>query len=143
MGLAHTHKASSLAIGPRLCALLLVCTAANAAELAGDPDNGRAVYVDVDRGHCALCHQLPALQLEFEGNIGPSLEGVGDRLTKQQLRARIINPEQANPNTIMPAYHRTEGLQQVQLQHRGQPILTLQEVEDLVAFLLLQRQEQE
>lgn len=121
----------------------MVCAVANAKELPGDPDNGRAVYEDVDRGHCALCHQLPALQLKFEGNIGPSLDGVGDRLTQQQLRARIIDPQQANPDTIMPAYHRTEGLQQVQQQYQGKPILTMQEVEDLVAFLQLQSKKQE
>ncbi|MFK7913061.1 MAG: sulfur oxidation c-type cytochrome SoxX [Pseudomonadales bacterium] len=119
--------------------LLTSSAVASAAELIGDADNGRAVYTDMDRGHCALCHQLPVLNLNFEGNIGPNLGAVGARLSTAELRARIINPQRSNPDTIMPAYHRIEGLRQVQSKYQGQPILTLQEIEDLVAFLAQQQ----
>jgi L-cysteine S-thiosulfotransferase len=48
---------------------------------------------------------------------------------------RLIDPKQLNPDTIMPAYHRVEGLQRVRERYRGQPILTAQQVEDVVAYL--------
>jgi sulfur-oxidizing protein SoxX len=36
----------------------------------------------------------------------------------------------------MPAYYRVEGLYRVLKPYRGEPILTAQEVEDVVAYLL-------
>lgn len=109
--------------------------AAPLTAVSGDPQAGRAVYEDMDRGHCALCHQLPGYGIPFEGNIGPSLAGVGARLTPAQLRARIIDPTQQNPQSVMPAYFRKAGLVQVATAYRDKTILTAQEVEDLVSFL--------
>jgi sulfur-oxidizing protein SoxX len=36
----------------------------------------------------------------------------------------------------MPAYHRTEGLARVAPSYRGKPILSAEQIEDVVAFLL-------
>lgn len=101
----------------------------------GNPERGRAVIVDRDRGHCLLCHAIEQVDERFQGNIGPPLSGVGDRLDAGQLRARIVDPTRLNPGTAMPAYFRSEGLQQVAKEYAGKPILTAQEVEDVVAFL--------
>mgnify|MGYP001815931740 CR=1 FL=1 len=108
-------------------------------DVPGDPARGREIYQDMERGHCALCHPLPGSNIAFEGNIGPSLANVGDRLDAAQLRARLIDPTVQNPETVMPAYFRTEGLIQVQRQYQGQTILTAQEIEDLVSFLRQQQ----
>lgn len=70
------------------------------------------------------------------GNIGPPLAGVGSKLTAGQLRQRIVDPTKVKSDVTMPAYHRTEGLNQVSQQYLGRPILDAQQVEDVVAYLL-------
>jgi sulfur-oxidizing protein SoxX len=71
----------------------------------------------------------------MQGNLAPSLDDVGQRLTAGQLRLRIVDSRQLNPQTLMPSYFRTEGFEQVAAAFRGKPIFTAQEVEDVVAFL--------
>lgn len=41
----------------------------------------------------------------------------------------------------MPSYYRTEGLTRVRENFRGRTILTAQEIEDVIAFLLTLREE--
>jgi sulfur-oxidizing protein SoxX len=101
----------------------------------GDPERGRAVLLDRDRGHCLLCHAIDQVDEGFQGSIGPPLSDVGDRLGTGELRRRIVDPTRLNPATAMPAYFRTDGLRQVAAEYIGKPILTAQEVEDVVAFL--------
>ena len=103
---------------------------------AGDPEAGRAVLVDRDLGHCLLCHQISQVDEPFQGDIGPPLSHVGDRLDAATLRARIADPTRLNPETVMPAYGRTEGLTQVASEYLHKPILDEQQLDDLVAFLL-------
>jgi len=57
-------------------------------------------------------------------------------LSAGQIRLRIVDSSRVNPNTIMPAYLRTEGLQRVAPAHRGKTVLTAQQIEDVVAFLV-------
>ncbi|MEO0467145.1 MAG: sulfur oxidation c-type cytochrome SoxX [Pseudomonadota bacterium] len=107
--------------------------------IQGDPMRGDALFVSRDGGHCVLCHVLDTIDAPFQGNLGPDLSGVGDRLTPAQLRLRIAQPSVVWPDTIMPSYYRRDGLNQVAPAYRGEPILTAGEVEDLVAFLAAQR----
>jgi sulfur-oxidizing protein SoxX len=44
--------------------------------------------------------------------------------------ARLLNPA-----SVMPSFHRTEGLSRVSAAWRGRPILDAQQVEDVVAYL--------
>jgi len=104
-------------------------------EQPGDPGRGREVVLDRDRGHCLLCHRIAQVDEGFQGTIGPPLTDVGLRLDEDALRARIVDPSRLNPATVMPAYFRTTGLRQVAKDYAGRPILTAQEVEDVVAFL--------
>lgn len=101
----------------------------------GDPARGRLIVLAPDRGNCSLCHALPDPAQKFHGDIGPSLAGVGARLTPAELRTRIIDASLLNPDTLMPPFHRTTGLRRVDAAHRGKPILDAQEVEDVVAYL--------
>ena len=102
----------------------------------GDAQRGREVYVDRDRGHCLLCHVSTHVEEPFAGTIGPDLSRVADIYTAGQLRYRVVDSTLMNPNTVMPAYYRVEGLSQVDTAFVGKPVLTAQEVEDLIAFLL-------
>jgi L-cysteine S-thiosulfotransferase len=100
---------------------------------AGDAARGREVFMARDGGHCVLCHAAPGVAIA--GNVGPSLAGVGDRLTPGQIRLRIADTPRVNPDAAMPAFHRTEGLTRVAPEYRGKPALSGQQVEDLVAWL--------
>lgn len=101
----------------------------------GDIANGRRIALDRNVGSCVLCHAVPDPIERFAGDIAPSLAGAGTRLSVAQLRLRIVDSTRVNPHTPMPAYYRTEGLNQVAKTHQGKPILSAQQVEDVVAWL--------
>jgi len=101
----------------------------------GDPARGRAIVVNRQAGLCLLCHSGPFPEERFQGSIAPDLNGIGARLSEGQIRLRIVDPERFNPSTIMPAYFRTEGLTRVAPSLQGKPILSAQQIEDVVAFL--------
>lgn len=109
--------------------------AADPDQSTGDPDRGRVVFLDRELGHCLLCHQAEQLDAAFQGNIGPDLSSVGDRLPIATIRERIADPTTMNPETVMPAYARTDNLLDVDKRYRGKPILDHRQLEDLVAFV--------
>jgi sulfur-oxidizing protein SoxX len=108
------------------------------AAVAGDPERGRGVLAGRD-GNCLLCHAVPEAGERYRGNLAPPLSGVGARLTAGQLRLRIVDASLLNRDTIMPAYYRIDGLNRVGERWRGKPILTPQQIEDTVAYLLTLR----
>jgi sulfur-oxidizing protein SoxX len=101
----------------------------------GDPARGRAIVASRQVGLCLLCHSGPFPEERFQGNLAPDLRGAGGRLSEGQIRLRVVDPSRVNPATIMPAYHRTEGLVRVAPAFRGMTVLTAQQIEDVVAFL--------
>ncbi|HEY7362724.1 MAG TPA: sulfur oxidation c-type cytochrome SoxX [Methylomirabilota bacterium] len=105
----------------------------------GDPARGRAIVTNRQVGLCLLCHSGPFPEERLQGNLAPSLAGAGRRWSEGQLRLRIVDSSRINPTTIMPAYHRTEGLVRVALAWRGKPILSPAQIEDVVAFLMTLR----
>jgi L-cysteine S-thiosulfotransferase len=100
---------------------------------------GEAVFNSRDSGHCVLCHQLANSRAPFQGNIGPALDGIGNRLDAAQLRFRIVDSRRLNPASLMPAYFNTNNLQQVATEFQGKTVLSAMEIEDLVAFLAAQQ----
>ena len=105
----------------------------------GDPARGRAIVVDRQVGLCLLCHGGPFPEQRFMGDLAPDLSGVGARLSAAQIRLRIVDSSRVNPDTVMPAYFKTEGLQRVAPAFRGKTVLTAQQIEDVVAFLVTLR----
>jgi L-cysteine S-thiosulfotransferase len=101
----------------------------------GDPARGRAMVANRQVGLCLLCHSGPFPEERFQGNLAPDLRGAGSRWSEGELRLRIVDPARINPATIMPAYHRTEGLVRVAPAFQGKPVLSAQQIEDVVAFL--------
>jgi sulfur-oxidizing protein SoxX len=102
----------------------------------GDAVRGRAVVANRQVGLCLLCHSGPFPDERFQGNLAPSLAGAGSRWSESQLRLRIADSSRINPASIMPAYHRTDGLTRVAPAFKDKPVLTAQQIEDVVSFLL-------
>ncbi len=105
------------------------------AAVPASADMGRAIFGDRDAGNCVLCHRITGLDVPFQGDVGPDLTAVGERLSPAQLRFRIVDASRLNPATVMPAYFRTEGLNRVAEAYRGRTVLTGEQVEHLVAYL--------
>ncbi len=106
----------------------------------GDPLRGRAVVADRQSGLCLLCHSGPFPEQPLQGNLAPNLAGAANRWSIGQLRLRIVDAGRVSPGTIMPSYYRTEGLVQVAPAFVGKPILTAEQIEDVVAYLATLRQ---
>lgn len=104
--------------------------------VAGDATAGKKIVLDRHVGLCLLCHSGPFPEERFQGDLAPDLSGVGARLSAGQIRLRIVDSSRVNPNTIMPAYFKSEGLARVAPAHRGKTVLTAQQIEDVVAFLV-------
>lgn len=105
--------------------------------LRGDPLRGHRIATSADAGDCTICHRLPVAEPDprFHGTVGPSLAGVGARLTQAQLRARIAAPKRLNPHTVMPAYCSTSNRWREAASVVGEPLLEASAIEDLVAWL--------
>ena len=100
----------------------------------GDPVRGRAVLVKRE-STCLLCHSGPFPDQRFQGNLSPDLTGAGSRWSEGELRLRMVDASHLNPDTIMPSFYKTDGLTRVAPNLRGKPVLTAEEIEDVVAFL--------
>ncbi len=101
----------------------------------GDPDRGRAIVLNRQAGLCLLCHSGPFPEERFQGNMAPDLKGAGARWSEGQLRLRMVDARRLNPQTIMPPYYVVEGMNRVAPAFRRKPILTAEQIEDVVAFL--------
>jgi L-cysteine S-thiosulfotransferase len=106
----------------------------------GDPARGRAIVASRQVGLCLLCHSGPFPEERFQGDLAPSLAGAGSRSTEGQLRLRIVDASRLNSATIMPPYYRTDGLARVAANFRGKPVLTAEQIEDVVAYLTTLRE---
>jgi L-cysteine S-thiosulfotransferase len=104
----------------------------------GDAARGRAIVVRRE-STCLLCHSGPFPEERFQGNLSPSLKGTGARWTEGELRLRLVDASRLNPATIMPSYYRVDGLNRVASAWRGKPILTAEQIEDVVAYLVTLR----
>lgn len=107
----------------------------------GDPVVGRNVAINRRQGNCLACHKMPIPEQPYHGKTGPNLAGVGSRYKEGELRLRVVNSKKINEATMMPGYYRTEGLHRVQKKWRGKTILSAQQVEDVVAYLMTLRED--
>ena len=102
---------------------------------AGDPARGHAIVSDRRLGACLLCPTGPFPEERFQGSLAPDLAGTSSRWSAGQLRLRLVDATRLNPNTIMPPYYRVDGLTRVGGTWAGKPMLTAEQIEDVVAFL--------
>jgi L-cysteine S-thiosulfotransferase len=101
----------------------------------GDAVQGRQIVGNRQVSACLLCHAGPFPDPHLQGNIGPSLDGVGSRLSTAEIRQRLVDPAKLNPDTVMPSYDAVNGLTRVGRAWQGRSVLTARQIEDVVAFL--------
>ena len=105
----------------------------------GDIARGRALVVERS-STCILCHSGPFPEQKFQGDLAPNLSGSGSRWSEGQLRLRLVDAPRLNAATIMPSYYRVEGLHRVGTPWRGKPMLSAEQIEDIVAYLVTLRE---
>jgi L-cysteine S-thiosulfotransferase len=101
----------------------------------GDAGRGRAIVANRAVGLCLMCHSGPLPEVKLQGNLAPDLAGSGSRLSAGQLRLRLVDASRLNPKTIMPPYYRVDHLIQVAPMYRDAPVLSAEQIEDVVAYL--------
>ncbi len=103
----------------------------------GNAIRGAELIQDRHKSLCVLCHTGPFPDPHLQGTLAPDLTGVGERLSAGQLRLRIVDMKRLNPDSIMPTYYGivTSKDARVASAWRNKPILTAEEIEDLVAYL--------
>jgi sulfur-oxidizing protein SoxX len=105
----------------------------------GDAERGRTIVVNRQVGLCLLCHSGPFPEERFQGTLAPDLKGAGLRSSEGQLRLRIVDASRLNADTIMPSYYRVDGLVRVAPAFQGKPVLTAEQIEDVIAYLATMR----
>lgn len=100
----------------------------------GDASRGRTLVLD-RASTCILCHSGPFPETRFQGDLAPNLAGAGSRWSISQLRLRLVDASRLNAATIMPSYYRIDGLVRVSQSWRDKPILSAEQIEDIVAYL--------
>jgi sulfur-oxidizing protein SoxX len=96
----------------------------------GDAARGRALLVSREGANCLQCHAVKRdRELAGGGDRGPALDGVASALTAAQLRLSVVDYSQVSRGASMPSYHKATS-------PGSGPLLTAEQVEDVVAFLL-------
>ena len=106
-------------------------------SVAGDPAEGRKVFMNRKLGNCLACHVNADMQEQpFHGEVGPALDGVADRWEVAELRGIVTNSKMMFEDTIMPAFYKDDGYSRNLKKFDGKSILNAQQVEDVIAYLL-------
>ena len=108
--------------------------------MPGDAARGRALVLDRSQRPASSATPGRFRKTKFQGDLAPNLKGAGSRWSEGQLRLRLVDASRLNPATIMPSYYRVEGLVRVAPAWRGKPILSAEQIEDIVAYLATLRE---
>jgi len=107
--------------------------AASLTGMAGNAEEGRVVFANRKLGNCLACHvnsQIP--EESFHGEVGPALDGAGERWNEAQLRGIVSNSKNTFEGTIMPAFYIQAGYFRPIGKFDGVPILTAQDRKSVV-----------
>ncbi|QGX99882.1 sulfur oxidation c-type cytochrome SoxX [Roseovarius faecimaris] len=118
--------------------------AASLSGKPGDPAAGREIVSSKSLGNCVACHAATDLaDVPFHGEIGPPLDGAGDRWSEAELRGIVANAKMMFDGTMMPSFYKTEGFIRPGKAYTGKaaddtfaPLLSAQQIEDVVAYLV-------
>ncbi|MBE1294337.1 MAG: sulfur oxidation c-type cytochrome SoxX [Shimia sp.] len=111
--------------------------------VAGNAEEG-AKIMNKGAGNCIACHEVTALShLPFHGEVGPMLDGAADRWSEAELRGIVANAKMMFDGTVMPSFYKTDGFVRLGNAYTGKahegdvdPLLTAQQIEDVVAYLM-------
>ncbi|MGA9436426.1 MAG: sulfur oxidation c-type cytochrome SoxX [Roseobacter sp.] len=112
--------------------------------VAGDVASGREIVGNKGLGNCVACHEVTDLKdVPFHGEIGPMLDGAGDRWSEAELRGIVANAKIMFPDSMMPSFYKVEGFVRPGNAYTGKAadpetfasLLTAQQIEDVVAYL--------
>jgi sulfur-oxidizing protein SoxX len=107
-------------------------------SLTGTPGNaaqGRELLLARSPANCLECHTIAREKAMKGGTRGPALDGVGANLTAAQLRLSVVDYAQIQPKAGMPSFHKRDSGLLSAKQDRDKPVLSAQQIEDVVAFL--------
>lgn len=144
IGLAVVAYAATAEVAPTEVAFDEYGTVAmSMTGMPGDPANGLASMENRGKGNCLACHVVSSSTGDFQGNVGPALDGAAARWDEAQLRGIVANAKMTFPDTVMPSFYKTSGYIRPGDVYTGKagaeplpPLLTAQEIEDVVAYLL-------
>ena len=116
--------------------------------VAGNAANGPDI-MNKGAGNCIACHEVTALNdIPFHGEVGPTLDGAADRWSEAELRGIVANAKLMFEDSLMPSFYKTEGFIRLGDAYTGnahpgnaEPLLTAQQIEDVVAFLMTLKDE--
>ncbi|MFD1194134.1 sulfur oxidation c-type cytochrome SoxX [Seohaeicola saemankumensis] len=113
----------------------------------GNPEEGAKAFASRSIGNCVACHEVTGLGAAFPGNVGPMLDGVGSRWSEAELRGIVANAKLMYEGTVMPSFYKVDGFIRPGNGYTGkaaetiEPILSAQQIEDVVAFLMTLKDE--
>lgn len=109
----------------------------------GNPEEGSKIATTRALGNCVACHQISSNKADFQGNVGPVLDGAADRYSEAQLRGIVIDAKHTFADSVMPGMYKTGPFIRPGDGYTGKaapadlpPILTAAQVEDVVAYLM-------
>ena len=110
-----SYRVPALVAGGIIGAMVLGLSAASAA-----PTEGQKLAFDRSKGNCVTCHEIAGYT--NAGNVGPRLNDMKKRFSRDELVAIISDETKRNPQTVMPPFKRNL-------------ILTDKEIDSIIDFL--------
>lgn len=143
IALATSVSATAQEVSPTAVSFTDGAVEQSLSGVAGDAVQGRMVVGNKSLGNCVACHQVSDLDdVPFQGEIGPPLDGAGDRWSEAELRGIVSNAKIMFEESMMPSFYKTEGFIRPGKAYTGKaaddtfgPLLTAQQIEDVVAYL--------
>ena len=116
---------------------------------AGDPKAGAEIVGSKKLGNCVACHAVSALSdVPWHGEVGPELDGVADRWTEAEIRGIVSDAKMMFEGTVMPSFYKNagyirpgDGFTGKAAEGQLEPLLSAQQIEDVVAFLMTLKDE--